>query len=281
MFKHSLLWGRCSGCQQNPAGTTRRPGGTSFFLEVDTAIQAIARHRVSNSSSPPQRLNVGGPAPSCHDCAVEVEPLALEVCLFDNNRCSPSSSSSSALLGCGTMVLTPVIIAGILAQDERATDSSNGQETTYQPFCGRVRALEEVGVCPYEQTASTRGDGESATPTVDMPQELHSGSRLREVLLFEPGSGKRMASVTLGVALSLHKNSGINRGMLPPSGSPRATDVASTLAEHLPKVRKSLTLKNMATNHSIGPAPTPITGAIASCFQDPCRVWPPTHQHRI
>lgn len=165
-----------------------------------------------------------------------VEPLALEVCLFDNNRCAPSSSFSSGLLGCGTMVLTPIIIAGILAGDDGASDSWIGQETAYQPFARRVSPLGEAGFRVRERKVSIRVGGEPAFTMSDVQQEAHSSSRSREVVLFEPGSGNRIASIILGVALSLHRNSR-NGGLSPPLESLRVAGSESNLSEQVLKVR--------------------------------------------
>lgn len=206
---------------------------------MDTAIQAIARHRVSSSPSPPDRPNAGGFSPSCHECTVQVEPLALEVCLFGNNRCSPSIASSSGLIGCGTMVLTPVILAEITAGDERTSASYICQKTAYQPSSGRARPLGEAHVPAREGTTSTATGGKSAITTSHTQQEAHRSSLGKEVVLFEPGSGKRVASIVLGVNLSLHQGSR-GRDMTPPAGSPRVADAATNLGERLPKVSKNV-----------------------------------------
>ncbi|CAN0000255.1 unnamed protein product [Pylaiella littoralis] len=101
----------------------------------------------------------------------------------------------------------PSSAAGILAGDDGASDSWIGQETAYQPFARRVSPLGEAGFRVRERKVSIRVGGEPAFTMSDVQQEAHSSSRGREVVLFEPGSGNRIASIILGVALSLHRNS--------------------------------------------------------------------------
>lgn len=163
-------------------GTSHLPGEARAALELNTAIHAIARGReTSSSSSVPSPAS--GAADSRQDLGVyqPVEPLTLEVCLLDNGRRSSSPlapPSSSALLGVGTMALTPIIV-------------------------------------------SSMHEGE------------HRGNSRREVLLFEPGSGKNVASVLLGIEFSSHHSN-----YSAPTESPRIADAANTYSERLAKVRK-------------------------------------------
>lgn len=247
---------------------------------MDTAVQAIARQRYPSSFSSLQRSTAGGVGSSCQDCAVPVEPLALEVCLFENSGRSSSSSpplasssSASCLLGCGTMVLTPVIIAGN-SGGEGPPNSRNGQETPYQPLGGTIRPFGGAGFRAREQTASTAGGGESAIPMDDVQQEAQSSSS-REVMLFEPGSGKRIASVSLGVAFSLHPSRS-NGGVLPSSGSPRVTDSAIQLRELLPKVRRFCLRERAATTHSLRLVPVLTISTIIPTVRNAFGVLPAT-----
>lgn len=160
------------------SGTSRFPGGARALLELNTAIHAIAREQTSAPSP------VAGGANSRQDCGfqVQVEPLTLEVCLFDNGRRSSSSlapPSSSSLLGIGAVVLSPIIVANGVRQGENRSNSR------------------------------------------------------REVLLFEPGSGKPVASTLLWVTFTSHDNS-----YAPPTESSRIIDAANTCRERMPKVRK-------------------------------------------
>ncbi len=147
---------------------------------MDTVIHAIARERIP---VPP-----GAAAGSRRrgDRGVAVEPLKLEVCLFDNGELfSPSSAAPwSALIGCGTLILAPSILA--------------------------------AGV----------------------PAEASSGRR--EVALYGPGSGGRVASVDLEVAFSSHHG----------SSNERITEPTPDLSKRLPTVRMKLDLKKRRPSSS-------------------------------
>lgn len=98
------------------------------------------------------------------------QPLTLEACLFDN-----LPSSSSCLLGRGTLPLTPVIMA-----EHRSADPDNPTtRATADSFSGR-----------------------------GTPDETD----LKQVVLLDPASGRRIASVSLGLSFS-HRR-------MPESGAP-------------------------------------------------------------
>ena len=162
-------------------GTSDLPGKTLPFLEVNTAVHAIAREHIS---APPPAA-AGGNFRQDLEFQVEVEPLALEVCLFDNGRRSSSPlapPSSSALLGVGTVELTPIIVASGMSI-KQGEDRSNST---------------------------------------------------REVLLFEPGSGRPIASALLGMSFSSHDSS-----CAPfPTESPRIVDASNACKGWMPKVRE-------------------------------------------
>ncbi|CAM9315535.1 unnamed protein product [Ectocarpus fasciculatus] len=181
------------------AGTIHLPGDTGVTLAVDTSIHAIARKRDSMPCSSSPTTTATGSRSSSQDWAMvaEVEPLTLEVCLFDNDRVSscsslesPPFSFPSCLLGCGTMALTPLIIAG-------GGDSCNprqGQEAAHQTRdANRSRA--------WEQTDFTEGERER-DPFINAKHPNAAG--LREIVLFEPVSGGRIASLTVDVTFSSH-----------------------------------------------------------------------------
>ncbi|CAN0230729.1 unnamed protein product, partial [Ectocarpus sp. 12 AP-2014] len=171
------------------AGTTHLPEDTGVTLEVDTSVHAIARKRDSmSSSSSPTPTAAGGRISSQNWAMVaEVEPLMLEVCLCDNDRVSsfsslesPPFSFPSCLLGCGTMALTPLITAG-------GGDSCNSRE-------GQEAA---------RQTRDTKGN--RAGKQVDsISAKPRRGAGLREIVLLEPVSGERIASLTVDVTFSSH-----------------------------------------------------------------------------
>lgn len=184
----------------NVSGTIQLPAEARAFLELNTAVHAIARERTSSSSS-----SVPSPAAgvtvSRQDCEVEVEPLTLEVCLFDNARRSSSPlapPSSSALLGLGTAVLTPIIFA------------------------------------------STQ-------------QDENRGISRREVLLYEPGTGKTIASALLGMTFSASSHSSSYGDDVPiPTESPRIADATNnTYRTRLRKVRDSVRGVNRCPRISI------------------------------
>lgn len=107
------------------AGTTHFPRGTKITLEVDTSVHTAAR---GYSCSAANAVCVGG----------AVEPLALEVCLFDNGP-----SSSSCLLGRGTLPLTTVVVRGHPdAHQERQTTDPGRRKKQNTPITNAVALVE-------------------------------------------------------------------------------------------------------------------------------------------
>ncbi|CAM9284052.1 unnamed protein product [Ectocarpus sp. 4 AP-2014] len=183
---HLADWGR------NPshAGTIHLPEDTGVTLGVDTSLHAIARKRDSMSSSSSPTPTAAGGRTSSQDWAMvaEVEPLTLEVCLYDNDRLSSCSSLESppflfpsCLLGCGTMALTPLITAGE-GDSCNSCNSCEGQQAA-------------------RQTRDTKGNT-AGTQMGSINARHRRGAGFREIVLFEPVSGERIASLTVDVTFS-------------------------------------------------------------------------------
>lgn len=198
------------------AGTIHLPEETLVTLEVDTSVHTISREGPSTPSASRPPPTAGDAASSRYQA--DIEALMLEVWLFDNDGGPPSlsrststmSSSSSCLLGCGTVALNPAFVL-----------EGRGNPVRREEQEGRTRS----------STREQEGD-----MSVQRIRRQSRPATSSDVVLFGPASGEGLASLTVRTEFSPHHTS--SDGYVPPSTSPATDGIKIGGCEWLQEVRE-------------------------------------------